>query len=206
MQVKQRSRKAQQADATRALLLAAARRRFGEAGYTATSIDEVAADVGVTIGALYHHFRDKRALFSAVYEQVEEEVADGIIAGMRERLSPGASAWDEVRAGSHAFLDACQDTAVQRVILIEAPVVLGSDVRKQLTRHGLEMIRNGLRRAIDQRLIEPQPIEPMAHILRAALTEAAVHVARSEDQPTARAEAAAAIDRLLSGLRTPQHP
>jgi AcrR family transcriptional regulator len=194
-----RNRKSEQAEETRSLLIAAARERFGEAGYTATSIDEIAARVGVTIGALYHHFRDKRALFQAVHEQVERELSRDVVTGMRERIAPDATAWDEVLAASHAFLDACMDPAVQRILMLEAPSLL-SDAPHEFARHGLEMIRLGLQRAMDQRLIEQQPVEPMAHLLRAALSEAALLLARSPDPAAARAEIGAAIDRLINGL------
>ena len=194
-----RSRKAEQAEETRALLIAAARERFGEAGYAATSLDEIAARVGVTIGALYHHFRDKRALFQAVHEQVERQLSRNVVTGMRERIGAGASAWDEVLAASHAFLDACMDPAVQRVLMLEGPSLL-SDAPHEFAHHGLEMIRLGLQRAMDQRLIEAQPVEPMAHLLRAALSEGALLLARSSDPVAARTDIGAAIDRLINGL------
>jgi AcrR family transcriptional regulator len=194
-----RGRKAEQAEETRALLIAAARSRFGEAGYAGTSLDEIAAGVGVTIGALYHHFRDKRALFQAVHEQVERQLSRDVMTGMRERIGSDASAWDEVLAASHAFLDACMDSAVQRILMLEAPSLL-SDAPHEFARHGLEMIRLGLQRAMDQRLIEQQPVEPMAHLLRAALSEGALLLARSTDPAAARAEIGAAIDRLINGL------
>jgi hypothetical protein len=73
-------------------------------------------------------------------------------------------------------------------------------------RYGLALIRRGLQNAIDQRLIEPQPIEPLAHILRAALSEGALFIARAEDQAAARAEVGAAIERLLDGLRRRRKP
>lgn len=199
--VQTRGRKAEQAEETRALLVATARERFGEVGYAAASIDDIALRVGVTIGAVYHHFQNKRALFQAVYEQIEGELTERIVSGSRVGLEPGWDAMDEVRAGSHAFLDACLDHAVQRIILLEAPSVLGWDVRKDLTKYGLALIRNGLRRSIENGLIEPQPVEPMAHILRAALTEAAVLLARSPDQASARADIGESIDRLVNGLR-----
>jgi AcrR family transcriptional regulator len=201
MTLRTKSRKAEQAQETRALLIVAARELFGERGYSGTSIEDVAERVGVTIGALYHHFRDKRALFQAVYEQVERELAAEIVAGMRRRLSLRSTAWDEVLAGCEAFLDGCLDPAVQRILLIEAPTLLSWEERHDFARHGLEMIRRGLQRAIDQGLIEVQPLEPMAHLIRAALSEGALLIARASDPVAERGEVGRAVERLLNGLR-----
>jgi hypothetical protein len=93
------------------------------------------------------------------------------------------------------------DPAVQRILMLEAPALL-SDTPHEFARHGLEMIRRGLQRAIDQGLIERQPVEPMAHLLRAALSEGALLLARSPDPVVARAEIGAAVDRLVNGLLT----
>src|SRR5262249_34451421 len=53
-------------------ILAAARECFAESGYVAASTHMVAARVGLTTGALYHHFGSKRELYLAVFEEVEE--------------------------------------------------------------------------------------------------------------------------------------
>lgn len=197
-----RNRKAQQAAETRALLLAAARALFGERGYAATSIDEIAARVGVTIGALYHHFPDKRSLFRAVYEQIETELGQKVVAGVQERTKAGADAWEEVHAGCDALLDAALDPAIQRIIYLEAPSVLGWDGQGNFARYGLGLIREGLRRAIDQGIIPDQPVEPLAHLIRAVLLEAATLIARSEDHASARASVGPAVRRLIDGVRT----
>jgi len=79
--------------------------------------------------------------------------------------------------------------------------VLGWEAHGHIARYGLALIRRGLQNAIDQRLIDPQPVEPLAHILRAALSEGALFIARADDQAAARAEVGGAIERLLGGLR-----
>lgn len=204
--VQARTRKAEQAAETRSLLVQAARELFGERGYAGASIDEIAERVGVTTGGVYHHFGDKRELFRAVYEQIERELAEAIIRGIEARTSPTATAWEQVRAGGQAFLDACMDPGVQHVIMLEAPTVLGWESRRDIARYGLGLIRQGLERSIKQGLIEPQPVEPLAHLLRAALTEGGMLLARADDQRAARDEIGAAVDRLIDGLRCGHAP
>jgi len=202
--VQARTRRAEQAAETRSLLVRAARELFGEHGYAGASMDEIAERVGVTTGGVYHHFADKRELFRAVYEEIERELAEAIIRGIQARAGEKGNAWEQVRAGAQAFLDACLDPGVQHVILVEAPSVLGWDSRRDIARYGLGLIRQGLERSIKQGLIEPQPVEPLAHLLRAALTEGGMLLARADDQNAAREEIGAAVDRLIEGLKCSQ--
>jgi AcrR family transcriptional regulator len=75
---------------TRERLLDAAIRRLAEGGPD-TSFDVIAAEVGVTKGAMYHHFRSKEALIEEVYKEAVRRHADRVIAASedgtgRERL------------------------------------------------------------------------------------------------------------------------
>ncbi|HEV8573630.1 MAG TPA: helix-turn-helix domain-containing protein [Dehalococcoidia bacterium] len=193
--------KQRRAELTRRDLLDAARQVFAARGFADASMEEIAERAGVSRGPLYHYFDDKQDLFRAIFIEIERELAEAVLAGVRERAAPGAGAWEQVHAGNHAFLDACLDPAVQRIALLEAPAVLGWDARRDFARYGLGLIRNGLQQAIDEGVIEPQPIEPLAHLLRAVLSEGALLIARAEDHAAARAEVGAAIDRLMEGLR-----
>lgn len=197
-----RPAKQKRAERTRTELLDAARSLFAERGFAAVSMEEIAERVGVSRGPLYHYFDDKHDLFRAVYVEAEGDLAEQVIAAVRRRSeAAGPDAWQEVRAGCQAFLDACLDPSVQRILLLDAPSVLGWEASRDIARSGLGMIREGLRRAIDQGIIAPQPVEPLAHLLRAALTEGAVLIARGDDHVSARAEVGAAVDRLIDGLR-----
>jgi AcrR family transcriptional regulator len=201
MIVKPSNRKAEQSELTRRALLDVARELFTERGYAGTATEEIVQRAGVTRGALYHQFRDKEDLFRAVYEEVESELTQNMLSGLRSRLKHDANAWERMRAGNEAFLDACLDPGFQRIALIEAPSVLGWNVRSHVASHGLEMIRRVLQMCIDEGLIEQQPLEPMAHLVRAVLNEAALLLARSPDPKAARREIGAAVDRLMAGLR-----
>jgi AcrR family transcriptional regulator len=193
--------KAEQADATRTALGAAARQLFTERGYAATSTTEIVERAGVTRGALYHHFAAKEDLFRAVFEQLEDEVTRHVA---KEALT-SADPLEQLRRGTRAYLDACIDPAVQRVVLLEGPSVLGWQTWQEIEqRYGYGLVVAGVEAAIGAGLIAAQPVEPLAHVLFGALTEAGMVVARADDPGVARADMEAAMDRLLDGLRAPK--
>lgn len=193
--------KAEQADATRTALGAAARQLFTERGYAATSTTEIVERAGVTRGALYHHFAAKEDLFRAVFEQLEDEVTKHVA---KEALT-SADPLEQLRRGTRAYLDACIDPAVQRVVLLEGPSVLGWQTWQEIEqRYGYGLVVAGVEAAIGAGLIAAQPVEPLAHVLFGALTEAGMVVARADDPAAARADMEAAMDRLLDGLRAPK--
>ena len=190
--------KAEQADATRTALSAAARQLFTERGYAATSTTEIVERAGVTRGALYHHFAAKDELFRAVFEQLEGEVTKHVA----EEALTSPDPLEQLRRGTRAYLDACIDPAVQRVVLLDGPSVLGWETWQEIEqRYGYGLVVAGVEAAIGAGLISPQPVEALAHVLFGALTEAGMVVARADEPRTARSEMEAAMDRLLDGLR-----
>lgn len=192
-----RSRKAEQSEATRTALIAAARRLFGERGYAAVGTEEIVRAAGVTRGALYHHFGGKHDLLEAVYEQVEGELTQRIAEGALK----GSNPTDAMRSGAEMFLDACLEPEVQRIVLLDAPAVLGWDRWREIAAaHGLGLIEASLQAAIDAGQIEPQPVKPLAHILMGALDEAAMLVARAEDPEQMRQQVAETLNRIIDGL------
>jgi AcrR family transcriptional regulator len=191
--------KAEQADATRTALSAAARQLFTERGYAATSTTEIVERAGVTRGALYHHFAAKDELFRAVFEQLEGEVTKHVADEALTSTDP----LEQLRRGTRAYLDACIDPAVQRVVLLDGPSVLGWETWQEIEqRYGYGLVLAGIEAAIGAGLISAQPVEPLAHVLFGALTEAGMVVARADEPRTARADMEAAMDRLLDGLRS----
>jgi AcrR family transcriptional regulator len=192
------SRKAEQSDATRSALLASARRLFTERGYAATSTNEIVESAGVTRGALYHHFPAKYDLFRAVFEQLEAELADQVA---RAALA-GSDALEQLRLGCRAFLDTCLDPAVQRIVIVEGPAVLGWETWHEIEeRYGHGLVVAGVAAAVEAGLVERQPVEPLANVLFGALAQAGMVVARADDPGAARTDMEAAMDRLLDALR-----
>jgi AcrR family transcriptional regulator len=194
-----RTKHAERSEATRAALVAAARPLFAERGFAGVGTEEIVRAAGVTRGALYHQFTDKRELFAAVFEQVEAEVT---LRTARAAVASGAAdPLAVLRVGAAAWLDACSEPEVQRIILLDGPAVLGWDGWREIAqRYGLGLVENELREAIEAGVLEPQPTRALAHVLMGAIDEAALYVATAEDQAAARAEAGAVLDRLLAVL------
>jgi AcrR family transcriptional regulator len=197
------SRRAEHVEDTRAALVRAARELFADKGYAATGTEEIVARARVTRGALYHHFADKAGLFRAVMEAVAGELAHQLIARQLSRAKADtAGAWDQLREGVQAFLEACTGSDFQRIVLIEGPAVLGPGVWSELVeQHGLGLLRTWLQRAIDDHQIDPLPVDPLARLLAALIAEASLYVGQSTEPGRARAEAGAIVDRILTGLR-----
>ncbi|MCU4183257.1 TetR/AcrR family transcriptional regulator [Acidiferrimicrobium sp. IK] len=195
--------RSEQAYATRAALIDAARALFVEKGYHRTGTEEIVAAAGVgTRGALYHHFADKRALFLAVFEAVEEDLVGSAAAG----VLPG-DAFGQLRAGLLAFLDASLTPEVQRVLLLDGPAVLGWRTWRSLEeKYGLGAIQSLLGQAVEEGAVRRQPLGALAHLLLAVIDEAALFVVHAVDPAAARAEAATAVDGLLAGIRTDPTP
>ena len=192
-----RRRQADRSATTRAALLAAARHLFSQKGFAATGREEIVDAAGVTRGAMYHHFANKEDVFRAVYIELETE----IVADVAAAAAGGADPMEQLRRGAHAFLDAALDPAVQRVVLIDAPSVLGWEERQAISEsYGLGLVREGLRAVMDAGIVDSQPVEPLAHVLLAALHEAALFVAQSAKPKAARREVGAIVDRLLDRL------
>ena len=183
--------------ATRRVLVTSARALFGARGYAGVGTEEIVRAAGVTRGALYHQFRDKADLFAAVAEEVEAEISERIAAGAGAATDPV----EALRAGARLFLDACAEPEVERIILLDAPAVLGWEAWQALAgRYGLGLVRLGLQSAMDAGAIVPQPIAPLAHILIGALDEAALYVAGAENPAAAREECAEIFDRIVRGF------
>ena len=183
--------------ATRRVLVTSARALFGARGYAGVGTEEIVRAAGVTRGALYHQFRDKADLFAAVAEEVEAEISERIAAGAGAATDPV----EALRAGARLFLDACAEPEVERIILLDAPAVLGWEAWRALAgRYGLGLVRLGLHSAMDAGAIVPQPIAPLAHILIGALDEAALYVAGAENPAAAREECAEIFDRIVRGF------
>ena len=193
-----RTRKAEQAEATRAALLAAARELFAERGFAGVGTEEIVHSAGVTRGALYHHFSGKEDLFRAVYEDLERELVERIAAEAMSIGDPLAA----LHAGAHAFLDACQDPAVSRIALLDAPSVLGWEEWREIgLRYGFGLVEGTLREAMNAGAIEPQPVRPLAHLVLGAIDEAAMVVARASDDGRTRREMGESVERFLESLQ-----
>jgi AcrR family transcriptional regulator len=187
---------AERTEATRAALIEAARVLFAERGYAAVPAEEIVRAAGVTRGALYHHFQDKKDLFRAVHESLEEELVVRIGATIQGEE-------DILRLlvrGIDAFLDACEDPSFARIALQEAPSVLGwVEWREIDMRYSLGLITGVLRHGMESGAIRAQPVEPLGHLIASAMGEAGILVANG----TPRGEVRGPLLAFLDGIRTP---
>jgi AcrR family transcriptional regulator len=183
---------------TRRALLDTARQVFADNGFQATRTEEIVQRAGLTRGALYHHFRDKEDLFRAVHEEIVGEVTQLL----RRRSGDGhTSAWALFRANSDIYLDAAStNPAYRQIVLIDGPAVMGWNAVSERRDGPTHRIFQYLQDAMDEGAVEPQPVEPLGHLLSALGVASAMYVAHAEDPVEARRQISECSERLLSGL------
>ena len=149
-----------------------------------------------TRGAFYHHFDDKEQLFRVVFEEVEKDLVLRAIAD-----PPAGDPWSRLVQGLHRFLDAALEPEVQRIMLIDAPAVLGWEVRRGIEEaNSIAAIEAVLRSAIAGGTLVDLPAAELAHVVSAAVEEAALLVAHARDPAAARHSAGIVVDQMLTGL------
>ena len=197
-----KTRRAEQAEGTRAALIGAARPLFAERGYADVGTEEIVAAARVTRGALYYHFEDKRDLFRAVYAVVDRELVEGVAQVAAAEPDP----WQRLIAGCDAFLDACIDPALQRIVFLDAPSVLGWREWHEAAEaaSALGVIEVGLQAAGEAGVVRIGNVPVFAHLVLGALNEAGMFIAHADDPVRARQEVGDAMGELLAGMRVLQ--
>jgi AcrR family transcriptional regulator len=188
---------------TRSALLAAARRLFAVDGYAAVSTEAIVQAAGVTRGALYHQFADKAELFAAVVDEIEAEVVERMMAHVGAESDPDTpfDPRQVLEDGIDGWLDASTRPEVLRIVLLDAPGVLGWERwRSSGLKYSLGFVEATLQEFIDAGALPPQPVRPLAHLVISAVDEAALYVAQASDPAAARTEMRAALQHLLVGL------
>ncbi|MEU0567131.1 helix-turn-helix domain-containing protein [Nonomuraea sp. NPDC005983] len=184
--------KAERGAATRDQLLAIATRLFAEHGYEGTSIEAVLQESGLSRGALYHHYAGKDALFEAVLEATEAAILARIVQAVEGIADPA----EMLKAGTLAWVRLAGDPVIQRIVLIDAPSVIGWERWRALEeRYSFGMIKGALGAT---GAIPAAYLDLHAHMLLAAINESALLVARGRDQATAEAAMEEFLRRLLS--------
>ena len=161
-------------EATRGDLVAAARRLFIERGYADTATPEIVAAAGVTRGALYHHFEDKKALFREVCEREAAAVADEIEAAAPETIG----AREALLSGGEAYLAAMARPGRTRLLLLDGPAVLGRAGMDEIdSRHGIRSLRAGIVFAVRGGAMDRNlPVDAITHLLSSAFDRAALAI------------------------------
>ena len=194
-----RRTQADRSAATRDALVTAARGLFAAQGFAEVSTDAIVAAAGVTRGALYHQFADKTALFDAVLDVVEADIARRLA---DELIADGISDPIEgMRHGLRTWLDICVEPEIHRIALIDGPSVVGwAHWREVCQRHVFGLAQDLLVRGMEAGRVRSQPVRPLAHILMGASDEAALYVAEAADRGQARAEMIDVLDRVIDAV------
>ena len=202
-----RSRREEYSDASCRALIESARRRFAAQGFAATSLDDIASDARLTKGAVYHHFANKQALFTAVLTELQRETVTVITETTRQVSDDGASAWDAALAGLDAFLARCLDPVYQRICFLEGPLAVGFMAWWEMGEvNEIGLIRGLLENLHGEGLIEVDDTDMLTRLLFGSLIAAALDIARSAEPAETRSRVRDAVTRLIWGLRPTPGP
>ncbi|WP_242125693.1 TetR/AcrR family transcriptional regulator [Sphingobium sp. Sx8-8] len=180
----------------RAKLIAAARKAFAEKGYSAASMDELTGEVGLTRGALYHNFGDKRGLLAAVVHQIDAEMA----ARARETGTQAGNDWDGLLAEGTAYIEMALNPEVQRIVLLDGPAVLGDPSQWPSQNACLQATKETVERLHEQGILKPVDAEAAARLVNGAALNAALWVAAAEDPEDIFPKAVEAFRHMTAGL------
>jgi AcrR family transcriptional regulator len=191
------SLRAEQVAQTRAALVAAGRRLFGSRGFAATSVEDIAREARVTTGALYHHFPTKAAVFESVFEQVHADLMEASL----QAAGQAADAIGLLTAGFGAFLDAVLEPEVQRIVITDAPAVLGLARFTELDeRYAFAATVAALEAANAAGVLAVADPQTLARLLFGALTRAGLLIASSAEPTATRDAVAATLQAMISGF------
>ncbi|MEU5695699.1 TetR/AcrR family transcriptional regulator [Actinosynnema sp. NPDC020468] len=193
-----RSRRVEYSESTRQALVDSAVELFTKRGYAGTSLDEVTKRARVTKGALYHHFSGKQALFEAAFDSVE----NGFMRKLGEIVSAPGDPWDTAIAGLRAYVRVCLEPSYQRIVIHEAPVVMGWERWREAEEHfSYGLLRTTIGVLVESGELEQLPVETMTRLLFGALSAGASTIAASSEPRKASAEVERTIVRVVEGLR-----
>ena len=184
-----RRTQAQRRTETRAAVLESACRHFGSKGYADASLEAIANDCGLTIAPIYHYFGNKRSLFEAVLDRMNDRILETLQSGAETENDADRSAW-------RSFLELCDDPGFRRIVLIDSPNVLGRDrwADSAVYRAAGDLVSQGEGSATDAGQLERR-------MLLGALAEAALAIAESDDPKRLAAESEARVAKILAAFR-----
>lgn len=195
--------RAQMIEETRGKLLDAARQAFGSVGYAQVSMDELTASVGLTRGALYHHFGDKKGLLQAVARQIDAELDAQLAQAFEQADSP----WQGLQNQCRLYLEMALEVEVQRILLRDVPSILGSQYVQSIQSVCSASMATELQDLMDMQVIQRTDPQALARLLQGGLMEASLWIAEADNPPQRLAAALGSLDIMLRGLlRVPQPP
>jgi len=189
-------RRAAMMEETRARLVGAARKAFAERGYAAASMDDLTAAAGLTRGALYHNFGDKKGLLQAVIDGIDAEM----VARMRVVRDRAETPWLGFLAEGVAYIEMALEPEIQRIMLLDGPAVLGDPSRWPNQNACLRTTTETIRALIEAGTVAPVDAEAAARLVNGAALNAALWIAASDDPPAVLGKAVEAFRQLVTGL------
>ncbi|SDG09482.1 MULTISPECIES: TetR/AcrR family transcriptional regulator [unclassified Paenibacillus] len=182
---------------TKGKLLEAAREAFGTIGYANTSMDELTASVGLTRGALYHHFGDKKGLLAAVVDEIDQEMDNRL----HDISNAAATAWEGFVGRCRAYIEMAIEPEIQRIVLRDAPSVLGNGFTHPSQSQCLATMATMLQQFMDEGIIAVTDSHALARMLNGGLMNAAFWLANAQDAEKELAVALHSLGVVLDGLR-----
>ncbi len=190
-------RRAETREENREKLIAAARKAFAEKGFSAASMDELTASIGLTRGALYHNFGDKRGLLAAVVAQVDGEIAQRA----KEVAKEAEAGWGQLLAEGVAYIKMALDPEVQRIVLLDGPAFLGDPSHWPSQNACLDATRSAVAELMNNGVLKPVDVDAAARLLSGTALNAALWVAASDNPQERLPKAIEAFALMAGGLR-----
>ena len=187
--------RSEKVEETKTRLVAAARQAFATQGYAAASMDDLTAEAGLTRGALYHNFGDKKGLLQAVIDQIDAEM----LVRMRA-AGEGLPPWDAFVAEGVAYIEMSLEPEIQRIMLLDGPAVLGDPSRWPNQTACLRTTTQMIQTLIDDEIVKPMNAEAAAHLVNGAALNAALWVAAADEPERVFESAVDAFRHLVGGL------
>jgi AcrR family transcriptional regulator len=193
-----RSRRTDYSESTKQALVDSAMELFTKNGYASTSLDAIVKRARVTKGALYHHFSGKQALFEAAFNQVEQRT----MAQLRKVIDSGGSPWERALDGVQEYIKVCLDPTYQRLVIREAPVVMGIERWREAEEHfSFGIVKQVLEQLIEAGELSDVPVEVTARMMFASLSAGANIIAEADDPKKTSAEVFTALINMIVGIR-----
>lgn len=189
-------RRVETMEENRAKLIAAARKAFAEKGFAAASMDDITASVGLTRGALYHNFGDKKGLLAAVVAQIDSDMAQRA----REMAASAGDEWERLLAEGIAYINMALDEEVRRIVLLDGPAFLGDPAQWPSQNNCLESTRQCISAMLERGIIQPVDVDAAASLLNGAALNAAQWVAASSNPQQALPRVIEVFTLMVNGL------
>lgn len=190
-------RRSETMEENRAKLIAAARKAFADKGFAASSMDELTASVGLTRGALYHNFGDKKGLLAAVVAQIDSEMAERAKAD----ASHASDDWERLLAEGVAYIRMALDPEVRRIVLLDGPAFLGDPAQWPGQISCLDATRQTVEKMRERGVLKAVDADAAAHMLNSAAMNAALWIAASNEPEKALPKVIEVFTQLTGGLR-----